>query len=98
MGTFAEHTLMHEGTTGMAALAWCDTIDCALTCNLLVPRTSVRRDGTTKAYLDYWDQKQLLTTFTETNLVRSQDVHCYSMEEWKPAVIEIVCLIADCCE
>ena len=57
--------------TGMASLVWCDTSDCSLTCDILVPRTAVRRDGSTKAYLDYWDQKQLITTFTESNLVRT---------------------------
>lgn len=60
---------MRDRSNGLASLAWCDTTDCALSCDVLIPRAAVRRDGTTKFYLDYWNQQQLLATFSESNLV-----------------------------
>ncbi|KAF6023357.1 CHRD [Bugula neritina] len=62
-------TLMVEGRSGVAALSWCDSSNCDLACDLLVPRVAVRRDASTQAFLQYWNQKQLLATFTETNLM-----------------------------
>lgn len=67
----ADHVLMRDRKTGMAAQAWCDTKHCSLTCHIIVPRVSVRVDDSTQAFLDYWDQQQLLATFRETNVVSS---------------------------
>jgi len=64
---------MVEGRSGVAALSWCDSSNCDLACDLLVPRVAVRRDASTQAFLQYWNQKQLLATFTETNLVSIVD-------------------------
>lgn len=60
---------MRDQRSGLAAQAWCDTTDCSLQCSVLVPRISVRHDYSTEAYLDFWDQKELLATFSESNLM-----------------------------
>lgn len=60
---------MTDRRTGMASLVWCDTSECSLTCDILIPRTAVRRNGVAKFYMDYWNQQQLLATFDESNLV-----------------------------
>ncbi|XP_067951027.1 chordin-like isoform X3 [Watersipora subatra] len=66
-----DYLLMNERQTGMAAAAWCESPDCSLTCAMLVPRAATRRDSPTKAYLDYWNQQQLLATFSEKNLIQA---------------------------
>lgn len=60
---------MRDMRSGLAAQAWCDTTDCSLTCSLLVPRVTVRHDYSTQAFLDFWEEKENLATFSDSNLM-----------------------------